>query len=812
LVEKTFRWFASFSEKKPWVVIAAIAVITLLAMAGAARIHQELGYKTMLPKNYESVKAINVVEEEFGGVSEENILIEADDVLRADILRAVAGYPAYLKENQELWGTFASEVVTPLDQMYYFPPDSSVPSQEPLSGKVASLSDEELTAQVERNIAYDREQKKAIGMVGGFIGSISLDRQAILLRVKMNPDLPTKDQIKLAEPLVNYTTEYFEKLPGAKAYISGPATQNRDSNNMMMKDTMFLFLLAFLFIIIVLYITFRRLTDVLLTLAVIVVTIIWVEGLSGWLGFPFTYASSAIMPLLLGIDIAYAIHVMSRYYEERRKGNDPYVSTVTSVVTVGVAVFLTAATTAFGFVSFGISSMPPIIQFGMLCVAGVMISFVLAITLLPATIVLRDRSPRAQERWARRQAKKSDRMGESWLDKSLAKLSVLSEHHRVIVGIVTVCIVVACIILSFRMTTEADMNSMMPKDTPSAIAQTEITHFFGGQDIGITLVSGDIMQPANLQSMLEYEDLISSTGEYNSNGNPLIERRKVMSIADIVLIANQGTIPATREQVLQSLMAVSSGGGGGGSSIRLINQDLDTAMVSIYLERGTQSDMQRATEVMRSAGKQVTEENPDISMTYTGMPVLMTDIMSTIVPTQLKTSGLALILCALIVILVFKSVFFGLAATSVVFISIAVEMGALVILGWPLDFMTVMVSSLVIGAGIDFGIHVTHRFREEWHFGGVEIDEAIRRTIGNVGKALVAAAITTAGAFAIIGTSRIVFMRRFGVITALSLTVALLCSLLVLPSILAWRAQGVERKRKANGAIEEAEAPAEVEG
>ncbi len=76
---------------------------------------------------------------------------------------------------------------------------------------MASLSDEELTAQVERNIAYDREQKKAIGMTGGFIGSISLDRQAILLRVKMNPDLATKDQIKLAEPIVNYTTEYFEQ-------------------------------------------------------------------------------------------------------------------------------------------------------------------------------------------------------------------------------------------------------------------------------------------------------------------------------------------------------------------------------------------------------------------------------------------------------------------------------------------------------------------------------------------------------------------------------------------------------------------------
>jgi predicted RND superfamily exporter protein len=74
----------------------------------------------------------------------------------------------------------------------------------------------------------------------------------------------------------------------------------------------------------------------------------------------------------------------------------------------------------------------------------------------------------------------------------------------------------------------------------------------------------------------------------------------------------------------------------------------------------------------------------------------------------------------------------------------------------------------------------------------------MRRTIGNVGKALVAAAVTTAGAFAIIAISKMAFMRRFGGITALSLTFALLAALLVLPSILAWRAKRVEKLRARN--------------
>jgi predicted RND superfamily exporter protein len=228
-------------------------------------------------------------------------------------------------------------------------------------------------------------------------------------------------------------------------------------------------------------------------------------------------------------------------------------------------------------------------------------------------------------------------------------------------------------------------------------------------------------------------------------------------------------------------------------------------MVSIRVGRGSQTDMKNIADTMRAQSDKVAVNYKGITMSSSGMPVLMNDVMGSIVPTQLKTSAVALVLCALIVIIVFGSLFFGLAATSVVFIGIALEIGVLALLNWPLDFMTVMVSSLVIGAGIDFGIHVTHRFREEWHHGGVEIDEAMRRTIGNVGKALVAAAVTTAGAFAIIAISQISSLRRFGGITALSLTFALLAALLVLPSILAWRASRVEKAsaRKASATAEE---------
>lgn len=819
MVSKIFNWLGSHSEKRPVVVLAIIGVLTAVAVFGLFRIKQEFGYKTMLPKNSPSVKAMNEADRVFGGIAEEQVLVISRTPLDADVLRKIAAYPEFLKSRKDIWPDFANDVITPLDEMSYFPgetpprtgspqsasdasqvetvslpADTGAPaasSGEPLLSKIGTLGDAELSEQVRLNLETEAARLEKLGMEGGS-QTISKDGKAFLITAKMNPDENSGEQTVKVVRFEDDTKAFFKDVAGESVFINGLASLNKDSSQRTMKDTKLLFILAFVFIIIVLFVTFGRITDVILMLAVIGITIVWVMGLGGLLGFPFTYTSAAIIPLMLGIDIAYGIHVISRYYEERRKGEDPHKSALRSVVTVGVAVFLTAATTAFGFASFGISNMPPIQQFGVLCVAGVMFSFLLSVTLLPATLVLRDRGEKSQEKWK----KKLDKVPEgkqSAIDRFLVRIAIVSEHHRIAVFAITAVLIGSCVLLGLSVKTEADMEKMMPKDTPSVVAMHEISKYFGGQDFAYTLVEGDILEPETLNAMLAYEGALASVPERNENGEPLLERSKIFSIADLVQ-KQAGSIPATKEEVLQVLMGMSTGSKSEQSN-RLMNPDYpDITMVTIRVSRGSDKDLKKLAEVLREKSAQAAAGG-SLQMRNGGFPLLMNDLLGSIVPTQLKTSVLALILCALIVVMVFGSIFFGLAATSVVFIGIALELGALALLGWPLDFMTVMVSSLVIGAGIDFGIHVTHRFREEWHHGGVEIDEAMRRTIGNVGKALLAAAVTTAGAFLIIAISQVSYLRRFGGITALSLTFALLAALLFLPSVLAWRAGRVEKVR-----------------
>ena len=122
------------------------------------------------------------------------------------------------------------------------------------------------------------------------------------------------------------------------------------------------------------------------------------------------------------------------------------------------------------------------------------------------------------------------------------------------------------------------------------------------------------------------------------------------------------------------------------------------------------------------------------------------------------------------------------------------EMVFLYIMRWPLDIMTVLVASLVIGAGIDFGIHVTHRFREQRHDQVMSLEESVRTTVLHVGRALVAGGFTTAGVFAILGISSMMPLRHFGWTTAVGLLAALVGAVFVLPSTLVIISKLLDRK------------------
>jgi hypothetical protein len=771
-MKRLFKKLATFSCDRPWLVLIIIALITAIAVVGATRIQTQFTQRSMLPEGYESIATVKDVERSFGGVRFIKVMLSGKDFRSAEGASAVYKYARELEEYPGFHEDFVLGADTYLD--------------------MPARNDEFRWLLENPNPFYSGITSKAIeeylaGEGGDFVKgkSISEDGGHALISVQINPNLKDREVSRYAGDLEDFTRDYFSSR-GITAEVTGEDYINADLQNMITRDSFILGLIALVFVVLVLFLTFRKVLDVVLTLAVVLVTVAWVFGIMGFAGIKYNILGTAVIPLMLGIDVAYAIHILTRYYEERGKGSDAASSATASVITVGVAVFLAAATTMFGFLSFSISDMPPITQFGLLCLGGVFFGFILSITLLPAALVIRDR---------RREGKAGFRHEEyrlwDWVDRGMAKLSVLAERHRAVVWLVAGLVMVGCVVLAAGITVSADFRRFVPSDLPSYESFNRVQEVFGGQDTAFALVeSEEILSPDSLREMLEFTNAVLSDPRNRDRDDPYFKADRVNSIAGILQLLNGGLPPDAGEA--RAAIAEVESRLGFDTSV-MFKEGEGKALITFQVNFINETGQKEMAEILRDHAAEMSAGTA-VTFRVSGTPVIVSDAVEKLFSTQVQSSGLALILCALLVIVIFRSLYYGLAATSVVFIAIVLELGMLRLIGWPLDIMTVMIASLVIGAGIDFGIHVAHRFREEFYENGLGPEEAINTTVRNVGTGLLSAAITTCGAFLILGISRLAPLRRFGVMTAVSLFCAMIAALLIEPSFLASIASRQQKK------------------
>ncbi len=776
-MSRFFTFLASQSEKRPWPVVIVAGLLTVFMLGGMGLLKTEFSQEGMMPAKYESVKALKKVQDDFGGLFYENVLVTADDVTGFKVGGFLAGLSTEALEKK---AGIKKGRITKIET--YMDPLEKMTRMQGMRLPTGVM----LSEAIRQFMATPYAQEQLLGK------TVSNDRKATLVKLQINPKLNQKDQMNLAVDLEKYLDTELHAI-GARGYFAGMASQQKDAQKFMARQTSLLFGIAVLYIMLVLYLTFRRVSDVFLLMFVIVMSIAWTVGFMGWVGIAYTTMSVAIMPLMLGINIAYVIHILNRYYEEREEGGDIFFSATTAVKTVGVAVFLTAITTVFGFSSFLITDIPPMRDFGLVCMIGISISFLLAITLLPALVVLRDRRKKA-ERLEEHLEKMKKRRRESrygtLVDSALGKAAGAAHRHP---WVLAVCVLLLIGFGGFSVAsvkTGADVRSWMPKDMPSTKAAALISKHFGAQDADVILVSGDVTNHKNLLAFLAAEERIADDSFNRKDRVGSFTREGNISIADVLANSNGGRFPDSQGAVNGALgelarqMDLTS----------MVSRDGRSALIMIRSAfPASQAETSEKVKILRRASGELAKKT-GLEATPTGISVLVSDLMGNIVPTQLETSGLALLLCLLVLVLVFRSFLFGLVTMVVVVCGMAAEMSFLYIVGWPLDIMSVTVASLVIGAGVDFGIHITHRFREQRYDKCLPLEEALQTTVRHVGRALIAGAFTTAGVFAILGISTMEPLRHFGWTTAVGLLFALLGALLVLPSLLVLLSRVLDRR------------------
>ena len=237
------------------------------------------------------------------------------------------------------------------------------------------------------------------------------------------------------------------------------------------------------------------------------------------------------------------------------------------------------------------------------------------------------------------------------------------------------------------------------------------------------------------------------------------------------------------------------------SVIHKTDNDYDVAIIRIYtsidVSGSSDVDTNKQIEILYNDLNKDIANYGDVESTVTGESSSIYTIMGSMTQSQIISTFISVLLAALVLIIVYRNPILGLISILPVGVSVLWIIGSVYFIGYSFNIMTVMVTSITIGIGVDFCIHTTERFRLTADRTG-DVCEAVTKTVAHTGGALFIAALTTAAGFAMMILAPIPPEQQFGIVTSLTIVYSYLTSIFVLPPILKiwakWR-----KKRKDGG-------------
>ena len=763
-------------ERRPRTIIIVAILLSCFMAYGVTKVSMTTDFKKFLPEGYPSVKTTLELENQFGTTASEMILLKADNVAKADVIRAMLALENTLQSDPQL-DNYITDILMYTDSILKYIPNYELLPDNILEASVGTILE---------NLLSNPQTAGEINKL------LTADRKATVIYVYVNTKLSRSELMDKTTILRARVDDFKHTYTNLTASVGGTYSSYNDIMAMMNRDNSILIPAAAILVIVILFLTFRRFSDIFLCLLVIGLGSMWAIGAMGHLGLDFTMVHVALIPLLLGMGVDYSIYILSRYYEGRGKGLRAEKATVISVSTIGMAVLMCMITTVIGFASFSISDLPPIQTLGILAGLGILFTFVLATTLLPSIIILRDRGKIGKVKAVA--AKRGKR-----LDIALSSAASGAERHRKIVVLVVAGVVVLCVVSAFGVSTTMSFETFLPSDVESIKTQNEIKNLFSGQSQLFVLARGNFLSFSGLVDMHLFENAVLS--DVNNPQHQLITSS--LSLADLVfaraIAAGENVLSLTESKILAIAENLRTSPDTQTYMSMLLSNDNSKTTILFNVNATTDKDMEQATKIVRAyvpsytSASLILTTNGDPAVG--GEPAIMADILESITPSMIKTTLAAIILCLIVLIIIFKSPAMGAMCILSVALVLALELGTLRLLGWSLDVFTVGISALIIGSGIDYSLQIVYRFREEWKTRGRSPQEAIRTTVMNTGTAILAAMATTVGVFIVLALSRMPALGRFGGLTAIVITYALLAALFVLPCVIMFYAL---RKRKAH--------------
>ena len=785
-------WLSWLVTARPYATIAVLLAITVVLGAGATRRAPptEGADVAFLPPGHAVADAVRDIDELFG---------DSGDFRVATILfRGEALTPGGLSQMDAL----VDDIVADPGVSGLLAPANAVVAPASLVGAVLQTDDFESVTQAQIDSVLNVPELQ--GPLAAMTGTDKDGTPVAIANIRLTDT--GDERIEAAERRINELAAEDEG-PLRVSSLS-PAIFEDEYKQATEQGMAPLIGLALLLIAVLLLLFTRAVSDMLLALSGLFMAIVWIVGTEGWLGpnalgliGPPSSLSTMVPVIIISLTVDYAIQAVSHYREQRVEGKPVIEAVRKGLSNVTVPLTLAAVTTIVSLLVTLFSPIGVIGDFGIVAGLGVGMSLVVMLTLLPAGRTIIDR--RRESRGALKPARP--------LSNALPGIPRLAEKlgHWVTLrpAPYIVAVVLVTVGLGYAATgleSEFSIKDVLPRGGSVLKDMNTIEAAVGGStEVASLLIRAEVTESRTLLNLHDLTDAFEDERRPAAAAGPIQG-----SYRDLVHDwTNDSGEPGDKyDPELEALFREASPGVELDPELmqelvdRLVAREPVLARFLVNDPEGVDTMLLQFPAYLDQPGRtrmlqeQIEERwlGDDAAVTATSGNIVAIAVTDQITDGQTEaistTIAVALTILAVFFWVTLRQPVLGLVAVGpIVFVLICV-LGTMALLGIPYTLITSIITALSIGIGVDYTIHVIHRYREE--FTRLRNPEkAAVQTLATTGSALLGSALTTAFGFGVLIASPLAASQQFGITATITIVYSLIVSILVvLPAMVVWGA------------------------
>jgi len=783
------RAFAKWIIEHPKKTLIIVLIITMIFIASASRLEEETSLNALFPQ-YPEVKILEKIQQDFGNVEPVIIIIRDENVLSPKYFNDVAKITAKILQNRTI-----TALITPKERSI-----TSLPgllAQYKLSKKgILNYSQEDIIKEMlsfkttkdimdtfreflKNPVIPNMLKDYTLSLLPKDFNETEMKSKGMVIYVLLNASFSDSELERIEVKI-----EKIAKEVNPSSLVYGFHLMNYYYAK---TEEQFIpaFFVALILILILMFLNFKSIRDVALSLITLFIAMIWTFGFAGALGWKLDLIAGAVPILILGLGIDFSFHVLMSY-REKLKELKPRNAMKEVISTVGIALLLAMVTTVVGFSSNTISNLPSIKKFGLLSAFSIFSVFLLNLTFVPAIKVV----------WG------SARSGKyRTRSKSSRQIFTLKPLNRKSVATLILLIAVVASmtgwVLGFRMKASYNLAGELAKGLSVTKAYQVLNKEF---DIGTERVyiriDGNLTNPRLWREVQEAirkinddQYVVKSNGiakvEWLLSALPIIgmENPAIFNMISLIDRDKDGLIdesvsPKVLSEFLNNVYSTTIGR-------YYIHKD-NGEFRSLLIVVPTKTNFgYHGKELLRELKEDFEGINANISIT--GNPIIWAKGLDDIRDSMINSIILCLVFAVLVLPLAFVvahcTIIPGFLAAMVPGIVLGWLFLTMRILGIPLNVMTAMVGAIIVGIGIDYPIHIANRWTLEKK-SSKDFLNCYTVSLNTTGKEVLYSALTTLIAFGVLVMIPIPVIAQFATTILFGIVYSLLGAVVLLPALI----------------------------